>query len=232
MKLSVWHAASVALLFAIPASSTPVFSVTGTVDANPSLTNDPGLIDFLTDGWIQTVGISDATITAQINGTGTITAFLTNEIGPGTTQAANQIASSTFTVTNAPQSNTETIFTGLTLGPGTYFLTLYQSVANQGEAAAWVGDRTPVITGSPEFTPLAGEFGGSFVGGIDSTYIPASLFEANAVDFQSEFQLLAISTPDLSTYLTSSTGLLLLAGFSLVQTRRRRGQVCAALRPL
>jgi hypothetical protein len=155
------------ILLSSPSLAATIFSVTGIVDANPAiLTDSPGTIQFVTGSWSQTIGISDATIRAQINGTGTMIAFLTNQIGAGTTQVANEIANSTFSVSGAPQSNMATIFTGLTLGPGTYFLTIYQSPANQGISAGWVADRNPVVTGTPFFTPLAGQFGGSGVGGM------------------------------------------------------------------
>jgi hypothetical protein len=206
------------ILLSSPSLAATIFSVTGIVDANPAiLTDNPGTIQFVTGSWSQTIGISDATIRAQINGTGTMIAFLTNQIGAGTTQVANEIANATFSVSGAPQSNMATIFTGLTLGPGTYFLTIYQSPANQGISAGWVADRNPVVTGTPFFTPLAGQIGGSGVGGMDGTYIPASSFAADTKNGQPVFQLMDISVPEPSTHLTSGVALLLLAGLTFVR---------------
>jgi hypothetical protein len=67
-------------------------------------------------------------------------AYLTNQIGPGTT-AANEIASGAFSF---PAASTETLlFSGLTLPAGTYYLTL--TVTNSG-SGGWFGTNTPTAT--------------------------------------------------------------------------------------
>ncbi len=78
-------------------------------------------------GWTQTGTYSDVSISADVNIGDVGTWFLTTQVGAGTT-AANEIASGTF----GPFSNSGanpyprwvTMTAGLTLGPGTYFLTL------------------------------------------------------------------------------------------------------------
>jgi hypothetical protein len=79
-------------------------------------------------GWSQTGTYADVTITAEIDpgtGSGTSgTAYLMTQVGPGTT-VAEQIATASFSATGAeftPVLNT--LFTGLTLGPGNYYLVL------------------------------------------------------------------------------------------------------------
>jgi hypothetical protein len=79
-------------------------------------------------GWSLTGTFDDVTITAEIDpGTGSGlsgTAYLMTQIGPGTT-VADQLATATFTASGSayvPQLNT--LFTGLTLGPGDYYLVL------------------------------------------------------------------------------------------------------------
>jgi PEP-CTERM motif len=78
-------------------------------------------------GWTQTGTYSNVSISADVNLGGIGTSFLTTQVGAGTT-VADQIASGTFgPVPNSgsnPFPSWVTMFTGLTLGPGTYFLTL------------------------------------------------------------------------------------------------------------
>ncbi|MGA2255528.1 MAG: hypothetical protein ABSG53_12765, partial [Thermoguttaceae bacterium] len=73
-------------------------------------------------GWSQTSTYSGVTITAEIDpgiGSGTSgTAYLMTQIGPGTT-SAEQIATASFSATGSAFSPAlNTLFTGLTLGPG------------------------------------------------------------------------------------------------------------------
>jgi hypothetical protein len=75
--------------------------------------------------WTQTqsytnVTISGALSTVGLQGNGTVTAYLTNQVGPGTT-LANLIASATISGVNFEPPPT-TLFSGLSLGPGTYYL--------------------------------------------------------------------------------------------------------------
>lgn len=78
-------------------------------------------------GWTQTGTYSNVSISADVNLCGTGSSFLTTQVGAGTT-VANEIASGIFTGPSNCGSNPfpswVTMFTGLTLGPGTYFLTL------------------------------------------------------------------------------------------------------------
>jgi len=78
-------------------------------------------------GWTQTGTYSNVSISADVNLGGTGSSFLTTQVGAGTT-VADQIASGTFGPVPNSSSNPfpswVTIFTGLTLGSGTYFLTL------------------------------------------------------------------------------------------------------------
>jgi uncharacterized protein (TIGR03437 family) len=72
--------------------------------------------------WTQTGTYSNVSISAALaNGPDNV--FLTNKIGPGTT-AANVIASATPAIAGQTSgaASLTTLFTGLTLGPGTYYL--------------------------------------------------------------------------------------------------------------
>jgi len=84
--------------------------------------------------WTQTGTYSNVVITALINGyypqPTTAFAQLMNAIGPGAT-LGNQIASATVPVPLYPDFSyaSTTLFSGLTLGPGTYYLVVSQSWA-------------------------------------------------------------------------------------------------------
>ena len=55
---------------------------------------------------------------------GSIAAFLTDQVGAGTTQAANELAPSATVPFGPGHSGLLTIFSGLTLGPGNYYVTV------------------------------------------------------------------------------------------------------------
>jgi len=77
--------------------------------------------------WTQTGTYTDVSISAYLasagfDGDGSGTVYLTNAIGPGTTIAneISQISLSGLATAPVPATN---LFSGLTLGPGTYYLT-------------------------------------------------------------------------------------------------------------
>lgn len=82
------------------------------------------------EGWGQNQGYSNVTISAPLNDLGgsfpNFTAYLTKAIGAGTT-AAQEIAHATIAAPNVSTATTtfQTIFSGLTLPPGNYYLTIY-----------------------------------------------------------------------------------------------------------
>jgi hypothetical protein len=90
--------------------------------------------------WSQSSTYSPVSIAAELNGNGstiTGTAYLMTRVGPGTT-TANELAHSSFSVTTSMwEPALTTLFTGLTLGPGTYYLVASASgggweITNQG----------------------------------------------------------------------------------------------------
>jgi hypothetical protein len=140
---------------ALPASAATVFSRGGLADAYSPRTS------YLIS-WTQTSGYSSASITADVCSntglTATATAYLTNSIGTGTT-VANQIATAPISTTVACFSGTPvTIFTGLTLPPGTYYLV----ISNQSGNFEWNFDFGGAIeadgtgvTGNPDEASVA-----------------------------------------------------------------------------
>lgn len=108
------------LAAALPVPAAPIVSVTGT-----SLGTQLG--DALGVSWYQSGTYENVVITASISshsftepGDGAM--YLTRSRGPGTT-VADEIAS--INLYNIPRVGPDlTLFSGLTLGPGTYYLTL------------------------------------------------------------------------------------------------------------
>jgi hypothetical protein len=126
-------------------------------------------------------------------------AYLTNQTGPGTT-AANEIASGPFAF---PATTTETLlFTGLTLGSGTYYLTL--TVTNPG-SAGWWGTNTQTVTTAPGVT-LHSDYD-TFT---PSAYPPAtSFFTPTTTNLL--FRVTGIAVPEPSTLASLLTGAGLIA---------------------
>ncbi|MGD0871638.1 MAG: PEP-CTERM sorting domain-containing protein [Bryobacteraceae bacterium] len=169
--------------------------------------------------WTQTGTYSSVTIGADLatNGIsqGNGTAYLMTQLGPGTT-IADEVAS--FSIVNLPTSccalNTMTpLFSGLTLGPGTYFLlidpqtTLYWTVAS-----------------SPSQTLGSGVTQGSDValsGSRDPGFPPDSPYAAtayNAIFSVSGTPVTGGSTPEPSTIVMFLSGL---AGIGIALRKRR-----------
>jgi hypothetical protein len=132
-------------------------------------------------GWHQDVNVSDLSITVPLASFSVgpadqgINAFLTNSIGPGTT-VANQIASTYLPLasTRFPLTN-YTLFSGLNLSPGDYYLTL-AGTAVMGPG--WGVNPTDTLAGStPGFTFLSeGASTNPTVENGLSSYRPASTF--------------------------------------------------------
>jgi hypothetical protein len=96
-----------------------IISVSGVSEANTVLT-DSGVE---ASSWTQTTTFQGVDISAMVSGPSTAigTAYLTTSLGLGTT-LADQIASTSFSFPRTPSY--ELLFSGLTLGPGTYYLSL------------------------------------------------------------------------------------------------------------
>jgi hypothetical protein len=171
--------------------------------------NDPEGIS-----WTQTGSYKDVTISAFLsslggsNGTGTV--YLTDQIGPGTT-VANQIAETTVSGLASEPATATTLFTGLDLGPGTYYLITANNLGGGGlgwndyNGAAAI----PGISGTNNFD----EFGEG-----EAAYPPASLFSTvgtNEFDFAVTGDPAA--TPEPSSLILLGTGLVGIVGM----TRRK-----------
>jgi hypothetical protein len=185
---------------------------------------------FESQGWNQTesydnVSISVALLSWTPGATFDITAYLTNAIGPSAPLLPLESMSlSGATADSDPQ--TFLLFTGLTLGPGTYFLTLSSTDNTGGQPGAlWP---TECISGCPValdsgVSLLSEDFVNQSFGLEDSAFPPDSTFMTSA-------QVLNLTvTNDVPASLpepaTFSAALVGMAGLALgMGFRRRRGR--------
>ena len=173
-------AGSLVCLTAVLISSAPVTGTTIiSVTAPPALSFGGGAFS---TSWSESQTYHNVTITALVNSflvgqTPTAVAYLTTRIGPGTT-TMDEIAHATFTVPlNLPVCSPAscganlTLFSGLSLGPGTYFVTMATDPASTGTVGWFPAANPTVITdtgvtkGSAFFTTSA-----------PASYAPASNF--------------------------------------------------------
>ncbi len=121
-----------------------------------------------------------------------ITAYLMDQIGPGTT-TANQIASVTFTPTTVFE--TDTLFSGLNLPAGSYYVVVTgNSSNNQGWAYNNSSDTLqegPTITSA--YTGVVNVIAGNSHG-TENAYAPASTFYNTTSQITSYGQSLLVST--------------------------------------
>jgi len=109
-----------------------------------------------------------------------LTAWVTNKIGPGTT-AANVIATTTGTpLTSGPY----TAFSGLSLGPGTYYLVL--AAVQQFNNVGWDWTETQTVTTAPGVTFL-GQFANPGNTNDSWNVLPPSYGDFGSLQFDNPF---------------------------------------------
>lgn len=117
---------------------------------------------------------SNVTISADLIGNFTGTVYLTNQIGPRTTAAANEIAAAIFTSSNPGITLVGTlqpVLTGVTLQPGTYYL-VFTGAQVSGFAQGIQNTLSPTITADVG----ASQDGFVYYTNSPSGYIPADSF--------------------------------------------------------
>jgi hypothetical protein len=210
MRLPIRYLVAAAILATatIAARADAIAGVTGGTVIGIEV-NDPEGIS-----WTQTGSYKDVTISAFLssiggnNGTGTI--YLTDQIGPGTT-TANQIAETAVSGLATTPATATTLFTGLDLGPGTYYLITASNLGGGGLGWNDYDGATaiPGISGTNNFD----EFGQG-----EAAYPPASsFFTVGTNEFGFEVTGNIAATPEPSSLILLGTGLLSIVGM----TRRK-----------
>lgn len=169
---------------------------------NPDLNFVPGLgvteHQMLSVSWTAEKAYQNVSISAplvQADMVNPLYAYLTTTIGPGTTET-NQIAAST--VHFAPASNpTVQLFSGLSLNPGTYYLTLWSPTAGGG----WEFSQSPTIVndsgvtiGSSQFLILAFGSQGQYIPSLR----PVNLYPGTDLVFDVTGEDLEVGTPTVA----------------------------------
>lgn len=193
-------------LLAAAASSAPAATI---VSVTASPTNVTAGTAITTAGWTQSSSYSNVSVSAVLSnasGSGAslaMHAFLTNSAGPGTT-VANEIASVAFNLAPGIFQN-RSLFTGLTLGPGSYFLVM-QMDGGTTPAGGW-SVAVPTIVTDTGVTRAADRFSSTAAG-----YAPASVLSPinNAQQLLYSVQSVDSSVPEPSTAAVVFVGLGLL----------------------
>jgi hypothetical protein len=211
-------AVAVVALASSPASASTFLSVTGPVFVGVGLGGEgtPGdeqasAVEFTT------TGLTDATFSVTLvgfNSSQTIYAWITNQIGAGTT-GSNVLASTSF-AGPANKTAVESPFTGLTLGSGTYYLVL--SALDVPNSTGWDDTKT-----STEM--ITNTLGNSYVAswansGVSGSFAPAGVV-SNITDSPNDdnFLFSITSTPLPATWTMMLAGL---AGIGFIAVRRKK----------
>jgi len=203
-------------LMSMPVLATPVISVTGSADV--FYTTDANSI--LAVGWNQATAFSGVGVISidfldasyfDLSRPGVYSAYLTNQIGAGTTALANELAFTTFSA--GPDLSSIVLWNDLLLDAGPYYLTIGLKNPNASSQGNW-GATTPDVIFNPNPVTFAAgvtDLGQFFAQSPNlASYLPASTFTADTstgarllYDVQS---LSPTSVPEPSTLLLMTFG--------------------------
>jgi hypothetical protein len=176
--------------------------------------------------WTQTVPASDVTIKAYVHNNEQTsnqgTAYLMDSIGAGTTSSDELVSPASFlapVLTDAQRwdlntATPVTLFTGLTLASGTYYLVLDGPTSAIANPYNWYGDFLSVTTSTaPGFSLNPYQYANINFGPLPD-YAPASDFhvftDPSIILF---FEVSAQPIPEPTTMLLLGSGLICLAGY-------------------
>ncbi len=152
--------------------------------------------------WTSAAAYSNVTVAGELGAQGPsplISAYLTNAIGPGTT-VANQIGH-VVSVAPSPGPTLFTLFTGLSLAAGTYYLVIS---GPDNDIALWFPTPgAPTISKAPGVVLNDYGFANDNLGAIDPVYTPASVFQRAALN--AKFTVTGTLIPEPSTGLLAAT---------------------------
>jgi hypothetical protein len=168
-QFRIQRRASWAVIVGLLAASTsahasPILSVRGEIEGLASFLGN-SYDQVLAQEWTTTEKYEDVSIAVSVGSLfpsfRTGTAFLTSNIGPGAT-TGDLIASDVFEVPLTSAYNTQvsdtTIFSGLTLNQGTYFLVLSAPLSSSGNHLYWNDNGLVTTTAAPGVTYVPGVF--------------------------------------------------------------------------
>jgi hypothetical protein len=191
---------------ALPATATTILSVSGPHGSTLSLGSGH---QALVASWSSTSAYSGVNVSFQSNfGPFAGTAYLMTQIGPGTT-SAQQIAVASYSATSSTPALTS-LFSGLTLGAGTYYLVLTSTSAGGWDTPYTAGPA--VVSLAPGVTRGAQFIVNDGSGVPDLSYFPASSFSALTTFYDLEFEVTGSLVPEPSRLLLLGVGLALLPG--------------------
>ena len=181
------------------------------------LGNDPEGVSWTQTGSYSNVSISAFLSNSGATGTGSGTVYLTDSIGAGTTATINEIAHTTVSGIARAPSTAVGLFSGLTLGPGTYYLITASNLGGNG--LAWNAYNSFTQTTAPGVVINPEETGP--VGLVEAAYPPASVFNPGqeGLEFQVTGDLTAV-VPEPTTLWLAAAALFL--GLVQHKTKRQR----------
>jgi hypothetical protein len=172
-----------------------------------------GLQESNAASWSSPFTYSDVKISAKLIGTATGTAYLTTKIGP-TTTSADLLKSAPFTEnSNVPEW--VMLFSGLTLGPGTYYLTLGSPAPC---CSGWANTFDPTVVTAPGVMYNGSYFTTNAMAGFNLAFPPASTFASFETFGLAPLQFQVI-VPEASTLVLLGSGL---GALSVLWMRRKK----------
>ncbi|MCW5966683.1 MAG: PEP-CTERM sorting domain-containing protein [Bryobacterales bacterium] len=170
--------------------------------------------------WNQTVESRNVSISAylrdNLGGDLLGNAYITTSIGIGTT-TDSVVASSTFSAPFLnPVSTPVTIFTGLDLSPGTYYLVLQGPAGPFANNFSWYASQVTDVFAATGFSLGSNFF--SLNTSADTTFAPASEFTAITIDLNYLIRIESVEIPEPGTAILLCVGLF---GLGWLQRRSR-----------